>query len=239
MNIPVSNPAPDSSFLREDMLGRGTIIVIDERNLVAECLARCVRTQRPRNRVMSYTSVLDCVTSAGDEHDEVLVLFSIGSNSASGEVFLDALEKLAESFPGTPIVVIADSEDATQILQSLDCGVRGYIPTSASMDVALEAMTLVEVGGTFIPASSLTSSRKSILNRPEGRAFALNETFTARQAAVIDALRQGKANKIIAYELNMRESTVKVHVRNIMKKLRAKNRTEVAYIANSHINASM
>ena len=54
----------------------------------------------------------------------------------------------------------------------------------------------------------------------------------SRQAAVIEALRRGKANKIIAYELNMRESTVKVHVRNIMKKLKATNRTEVAYIAN-------
>ena len=237
MSIPGTGPAPNASFLSEGVLGRGTIIVIDERNLVAECLARCVKAQRPRNRVVNYTSILDCVTSADDEHDEVLILFSIGSSAAAGEVFLEALEKLVDAFPGTPIVLLADSEDAGQILQSLDCGVRGYIPTSASLDVALEAMNLVEVGGTFIPASSLTSSRKSILNRPDARAFGLNETFTARQAAVIDALRQGKANKIIAYELNMRESTVKVHVRNIMKKLRAKNRTEVAYIANSRLNA--
>jgi DNA-binding NarL/FixJ family response regulator len=48
---------------------------------------------------------------------------------------------------------------------------------------------------------------------------------------VIDALRRGKPNKIIANELNMRESTVKVHVRNIMKKLNATNRTQVAYLA--------
>jgi DNA-binding NarL/FixJ family response regulator len=60
--------------------------------------------------------------------------------------------------------------------------------------------------------------------------------FTARQAAVIEALRRGKANKIIAYELNLRESTVKVHVRNIMKKLHATNRTEVAYLASRLLN---
>ena len=53
--------------------------------------------------------------------------------------------------------------------------------------------------------------------------------FTTRQTSVAKALRQGKANKIIAYELNMCESTVKVHVRHIMKKLGATNRTEVAY----------
>ncbi len=47
----------------------------------------------------------------------------------------------------------------------------------------------------------------------------------------------GKANKVIAYELKMRESTVKVHVRNIMKKLNAKNRTEVAFMANELIQS--
>jgi len=56
--------------------------------------------------------------------------------------------------------------------------------------------------------------------------------FTSRQAAVVDSLLKGKANKIIAYERNMCESTVKVHVRSIMKKLKARNRTEVAYIVN-------
>ena len=53
--------------------------------------------------------------------------------------------------------------------------------------------------------------------------------FTERQMAVVEALRRGRANKIIAHELQLRESTVKVHIRNIMKKLNATNRTEVAF----------
>jgi DNA-binding NarL/FixJ family response regulator len=57
--------------------------------------------------------------------------------------------------------------------------------------------------------------------------------FTARQSAVVEAVRHGKANKVIAYELNMRESTVKVHIRNIMRKLKARNRTEVAFLTNN------
>ena len=51
---------------------------------------------------------------------------------------------------------------------------------------------------------------------------------TARELAVIRAIQKGKSNKVIAYDLNMCESTVKVHVRRIMKKLNAKNRTDVA-----------
>ncbi len=52
--------------------------------------------------------------------------------------------------------------------------------------------------------------------------------LTKRQNAVVNAILQGKANKNIAHELDISESTIKVHVHNIMKKLNAKNRTEVA-----------
>ncbi|MEO1281911.1 MAG: response regulator transcription factor [Pseudomonadota bacterium] len=55
--------------------------------------------------------------------------------------------------------------------------------------------------------------------------------FTPREVSVLNALAQGQPNKIIAYQLKISESTVKVHVRNIMKKLSVKNRTEVALFA--------
>ena len=57
--------------------------------------------------------------------------------------------------------------------------------------------------------------------------------------AVIRALQQGKSNKVIAYELNMCESTVKVHVRNLMKKMKAKNRTDLAMRAQIPTAASV
>lgn len=62
--------------------------------------------------------------------------------------------------------------------------------------------------------------------------------LTATQMAVGEAIRQGKANKQIAYELDIGESTVKVHIRNIMKKLNAKNRTEVAVKVKEFIRSS-
>jgi len=52
--------------------------------------------------------------------------------------------------------------------------------------------------------------------------------LTKRQAAVAEEIRQGRANKQIAYALSIGENTVKVHVRNIMRKLNARNRTELA-----------
>ena len=167
--------------------------------------------------------------SVGSETPELVIVRTSGRKTQNGSSSEhDALSRLAAS---VPTVLLSDAEDAEQILSALECGIRGYIPTSVTIDVAVEAMRLVRAGGTFIPASSLMSWRKT---SAESLPLADGQIggFTSRQATVLKALRQGKANKRIAYELNMREGTVKVHVRNIMKKLKARNRTEVAYKTN-------
>jgi DNA-binding NarL/FixJ family response regulator len=83
----------------------------------------------------------------------------------------------------------------------------------------------VQAGGVFVPETCVRSLHQSAHVDAEHDSF-----FTRRQAQVVEAIRQGKPNKIIAYELSMCESTVKVHVRTIMKKLKARNRTQVAYL---------
>lgn len=129
-----------------------------------------------------------------------------------------------------PVVVLSDVEDTDRIVDALNRGACGYIPTNLSLAVAIEAMRLVRAGGKFVPASSLIAAHR-VAESVESSQRPSAGVFTARQIAVVEALRMGKANKLIAYELNMCESTVKVHVRNIMKKLKAKNRTQVAFMA--------
>ena len=150
----------------------------------------------------------------------MVVLF----NRANDETYPE-LEILSREIP---VIVVSHDDDADQVLLALQSGVRGYIPTSVTFDVAVEAMRLVKAGGTFVPASSLNSAKQ----KAEFAAARRTGPFSPRQTEVIEAVRQGKANKVIAYELNMRESTVKVHIRHIMRKLKATNRTQVAYLTN-------
>ncbi|TIX35863.1 MAG: response regulator transcription factor, partial [Mesorhizobium sp.] len=86
-----------------------------------------------------------------------------------------------------------------QILAALECGARGYIPTSVGIDVCVEAVNLAAAGGIFVPASSVLSIRH-LINPGSRDAQPLTDMFTLRQAEVAEALRRGKANKIIAYE---------------------------------------
>ena len=155
------------------------------------------------------------------------MIYGLCAKSKSAE----QLHDLARLTRLLPTVVLSDGEDLDQVLDVINRGARGFIPTSLSLDVVIEALRLVRAGGVFVPASSLIPALRNAAPRPTaGREP--SGIFTARQAAVVEAIGKGKANKTIAHELNMRESTVKVHVRNIMKKLSAKNRTEVALMAN-------
>jgi DNA-binding NarL/FixJ family response regulator len=125
--------------------------------------------------------------------------------------------------------VVANTDEPAEILSALEIGVRGYVPTSVTARVVAEAIELARAGGTFVPVSGFLALREAICGSAEKNARQMPSFLTTRQEAVAEALRKGKANKIIAYELNMCESTVKVHVRNIMKKLQATNRTQVAF----------
>src|SRR4051794_11323923 len=206
-----------------------SIVLIERRALVRQCFAASLQRASGYN-VLAFLSVDECVQSAEAMKGSLVVLCTgDGMKDAEANRQISRLAKMAEHLP---LVLISDDEDPKQIVNALEAGCRGYIPTSVPLAVAVEAMRLVKAGGAFVPASSLMASKRGsedvAVSNPAG-----NGMFTSRQAAVVEALLTGKANKIIAYELNMCESTVKVHVRSIMKKLKARNRTEVAYIVNA------
>ena len=102
---------------------------------------------------------------------------------------------------------------------------KRLIPVSLGFEITIEALRFVLAGGTYVPMDCLLA-RGGPGDKPSEPPT--SSLVTARELSVVRAIQKGKSNKVIAYELNMCESTVKVHVRNIMKKLNAKNRTDVA-----------
>jgi DNA-binding NarL/FixJ family response regulator len=208
--------------------GQVPIVLIEPRTLIRDCLVTCLETASAGESVLAFATASDWLDARVQRSLAPLILF--GTSHYDEAEIQRELAILSDAEPRASIVLLADDMDSAHVLGALDKGARGYISTSMSFDVAVKALHLVRAGGTFVPVESLRTKARAI----EPASGAKPEIpFTARQLAVIEALRQGKANKIIAYELNMCESTVKVHVRNIMKKLHAKNRTEVAYRVNA------
>jgi DNA-binding NarL/FixJ family response regulator len=163
-----------------------------------------------------------------------LVIVYVRSASVTDACVQNALECVRLRLPDAPVIVFSDRDDVEDVNEALTCGLRGYIPTSVDAEVAFAALRLVHAGGTFIPAHALRSAtaKPDIGFEGERRGLLAELDLTPRELCVLDLLREGKPNKLIAAELKMEESTVKVHVRNILKKLHAVNRTHAASVAN-------
>ena len=206
------------------------IVIVDVRSLSRECLARVLSHER-NVPVECHSSLDEWIATGQITPPSLVVLCQSGLSNSDAIKEVERLTELAPQIGHCPAVILSDNEDPDLIVRMLGKNVRGYVPTSLPIAVAIQAIELARAGGVYVPASSFIAAHR-VQQSPSTAAQKSNGLFTARQAAVVEALRRGKANKIIAYELKMRESTVKVHIRNIMKKLKATNRTEVAYKLN-------
>ena len=205
--------------------------IIDGRRLERECFLRSVELLHPRVVVLGYSNAEDCLERAAVSPKPSVIIYNIGSRNLADPEVTEALRQVCEHRREIPIVVLAESEELEQILAAFEAGARGYIPVSIGIDAIIEATKLTSSGGAFMTAGSLALLRHASAPKPAPQPL-IGLQLTSRQTAVAEALRRGKANKMIAYELNMCESTVKVHIRNIMKKLAATNRTEAAFKLN-------
>lgn len=202
----------------------GYVALIDRRMLERECLAHSLKFRRIGWRILTFSDVQDWKDAADRIGVPSAVIFNTGSY-AKTEV-LDRIAEVTTTMAPSSIVVLSDDQDINTVLDVIALGVKGYIPSSVSIDICIQAISLAIAGGRFIPASSLLGMRELLgltSHTPQA-----SIRFTNRQSAIAEALRCGKANKDIADEMHLCESTIKVHVRNIMRKLGATNRTEVA-----------
>jgi DNA-binding NarL/FixJ family response regulator len=202
---------------------KARIVLIARELLIRECLARCLQGANCYT-IELLATVAEWIDRLATQPSPSFILLCAVGRGDGTEIERD-LQALSEAGSKAPVVVFSDVDDINRMQAAFELGARGYIPTNVPLDVALSALRVVEVGGTFVPASSLFEFQTTGANpKAEPRPAVLTPT----QTAVGEAIRQGKANKQIAYELDMGESTVKVHIRNIMRKLNARNRTEVA-----------
>jgi DNA-binding NarL/FixJ family response regulator len=218
----VKNPAADKSDKSE-------IVVIHRRDFFRDCFVRCLRVAYGDRPIGSFASIAQwCAAPAtsGTSVAVVIVIIEAGEDaSISSREFIERTEGRI------PVIIVSDVDDLDHIVDALKRGARGYIPSSLPFNIAIEAVRLVEAGGVFVPASSLVER-----DRP---AVASKGTvaLTERQMMVLEEIRHGKANKQIAYALKMSEHTVKLHLRHIMRKLNARNRTEVAVLSEALLAA--
>jgi len=210
------------------------VALIDPKPLTRRSIADLLAKAFPESAVVAASTCDELLAiDEGRIGTPILVVAYIRSSGFSSTYVQSALELLRVRLPEALTVVLADREDVAEVNRALAHGVRGYIPTSVECGVAVAALRLISAGGTFVPPDALRATTTKPDDQPEGERLRRSDgpDLTPRELSVIDLLREGKPNKLIGRELEMQESTVKVHVRNILKKLNARNRTHAALVA--------
>ena len=144
------------------------------------------------------------------------------------------LGQLISRLPATPVVLLSDELDLHLARGAIRAGARGFIAKSASEDTLRRAIALAISGEIFLPRDHIVD-RDNLGAVAEPAPGTLSDAplkrLTYRQREVLSHLARGRSNKEIARCLGLLESTVKVHVKTILKKLAATNRTQAAMLA--------
>ncbi len=232
-NVPGIGLKMDTPPLDERVPDKLTVCVIDCYRFSQECLIRALESLHPRLIIAPFATPELCIAERRSDIDLILYYFHESSTPEAGLVH--DVSAICRAFPNAPMVVLSDADDTQQakIFQStLKGGAKGFIPTKTTgVPIALAAIRLVREGGIFAPMDLAMANHVEHSRPPPDSARANPHPLTARQRAVLAHMQRGSANKIIAHELEMSESTVKVHVRNIMRKVGATNRTQAVYKA--------
>lgn len=137
------------------------------------------------------------------------------------------MEHIKALYTGAAVVVVSGEEDPELVLRTIDAGASGYIPKTTDNAVTVQALRLVLAQGVYLPPLALRHARLG--GTPASTATAANAlgpSLSKKQQAVLQLLLQGKANKIIARELNVAEGTVKAHLWAVYQALGVSTRSQ-------------
>ncbi|RQH02118.1 response regulator [Paraburkholderia dinghuensis] len=166
------------------------------------------------------------------QHAPDVVLLDLNMPGLSG---LETLQLLVQDLPDTAVVMLTVSEDGDDLTAAMRSGACGYLLKDIEAETLADAIRKAAAGQPVITehmtAKLVERMRRPVLQPPAPRAGDTGEALTAREQEIVQELGRGASNKEIARALDLAESTVKIHVRNILRKLRMTSRVQVAIYA--------
>ena len=200
------------------------ILIVDDHPLFREGLKTLLMALAPAVRISDAGTVAQAIAvSAADAPDLILLDMNLPGPSR-----LDALRQVKAAHEAASVVVVSGDEDPALIRRAIDEGAAGYIPKTSDASLTVQALRLVLANGIYLPRAALTAAAQVRSSAESSKPAGLPE-FSGRQLAVLKCLLQGKANKVIARELDIAEGTVKAHLWAIYQALGVNSRAQAMY----------
>jgi len=193
------------------------ILSVDDHQLLREGIAAVLSEQPDMTLVGQAGNGKDAVESFRRLRPDV-TLMDLRMPDMNG---IDAIVAIRAEFPNARIIVLTTYPGDAQAAAALRAGAAGYLLKSLVRKELIETIRVVNAGKKRIPPEIATEIAEHVAD----------DALTERELEVLRRVAAGKANKVIAAELDISEGTVKTHMKSILPKLDASDRTHAVMIA--------
>jgi DNA-binding NarL/FixJ family response regulator len=193
------------------------VFSVDDHPLLREGIARLINNQPDMVMVGEAANAGDAIKGYR-EHRPDIVLMDVRLPDMTG---IEAVIAIRKDFPNARIIMLTTSEGDAEIKRALEAGAHGYMLKSMPPKEVVESIRQVHAGKKRIPQEIAAHLAEHYSD----------ETLTTREIEVLNQIGGGNRNRDIAERLFISEETVKVHIKHIMEKLGASDRTQAVAIA--------
>ncbi|HTZ48423.1 MAG TPA: response regulator transcription factor [Verrucomicrobiae bacterium] len=192
------------------------ILCVDDHPLVREGLAAVINSQPDMAVLAQASNAQEALQEFRTKKPDVTLM----DLRLPGQSGIDAIVAIRSEFPEARIIMLTTFEGDVEIQRALEAGARGYLLKSMPPKELLEVIRQVHAGKKRIPAQIAAQLAEHLSD----------EALTAREIEVLRQISGGNRNRDIAEKLFITEETVKVHIKHIMEKLGASDRTQAVAI---------
>ncbi|OAJ71974.1 DNA-binding response regulator [Methylobacillus sp. MM3] len=206
------------------------VLIIDDHSLFRSGIKLVLQRQNDFELVGEAGSGLEGVKDAKRLSPDVILL-DLHMPDMSG---LETIPLLKDEAPNAQIVMLTVSEDAEDLLEALRIGARGYLLKNIDTDFLLQSIRRAAAGESVMSPQMGGKLADAVRAPAKGSNATDAVKLTPREREIIVKLARGDSNKEIARELDLSESTVKIHVQGILRKLNLASRVQAAVYAVEH-----
>lgn len=218
------------------------LLVIDDHNLFRRGLIALLKQDGRFDVVGEAADLGQALRAAGQVEPDLVLL----DNHLPGVRGIEGIGALKQAFARARILMLTVSEDEEDLAAALQAGADGYLLKTVESDQLCQAIVRVLAGEPVISPEMMTKFVAAFRTKQTPRSSAevlspvahalpsLEDNLSAREREILLLVAHGDSNKLIARQLDIAETTVKVHVQAILRKLQLTSRVQAAVYAAAH-----
>ena len=198
-----------------------SVLVVDDHPLLRRGICQLVTSDSDFTLFGEAGSGLDALSTVANDEPDISLL----DLNMKGMTGLDTLNALRQEGVTSRIVILTVSDAKQDVIKLLRAGADGYLLKDTEPDILLDKLKDAMSGHRVI-SGEIEEYLYELKNTADEEEWI--DSLTPRELQILEHLAEGQSNRVISEQLHISEGTVKVHVKNLLRKANAKSRTEMA-----------